>query len=180
MKSKTIASVRLLGGGHEQQKSNFKIVSKKLIVVALLIVGTTIIAQQKDRKHQGNAMEQFTIEQKSQLMLKKMTLELDLTGVQQKEMSIIISDKIATIESHKTEMKAMKEKGVKPTNDERFAMQIKMLDEQIASKKRVEKILNAKQFEKWAALRDDHQASRQGKRNGQTKGNQEGRPERKG
>ena len=153
---------------------------KKLFVMALLLVGTTIIAQERDRKHQGNAMEQFTPEQKSQSMLKKMTLELDLNVTQQKEMSVIISDKIATIESHKAEMKAMKEKGVKPTNDERFAMRMKMLDEQIATKKRVEKILNAKQFEKWASLRDDHQANRQGKRNGQTNGNREGRPERKG
>ncbi len=33
-------------------------------------------------------------------------------------------------------MKAMKEKGTKPTSDERFAMKSKMLDEQIAAKKK--------------------------------------------
>jgi hypothetical protein len=60
-------------------------------------------------------------------------------------------------------MKAMKEKGVKPTNDERFAMQMKMLDEQIATKKRVEKILNAKQFEKWASLKEEHKGPKAGK-----------------
>ena len=148
---------------------------KKLIVLALLLVGTTIIAQERNRKHQGNEMEQFTPQQKSQLMLKKMTLELDLNDSQQKEMSAIISDKIAKKEAHKAEMKVMKEKGVRPTNDQRFAMQMKMLDEQIATKKRMEKILNAKQFDKWTSLKQDHQKNRQGK----FQGNREGKPQRK-
>lgn len=127
---------------------------KKLFVLALLIVGTTIIAQERNSKRQGNAMEQFTPAQQSQLMLKKMTLELDLNDAQQKEMSTIISDNIAKKEAHKAEMIAMKGKGVKPTNDERFAMHIKMLDEQIAAKKRMEKVLNTKQFEKWNSFKE--------------------------
>jgi periplasmic protein CpxP/Spy len=147
---------------------------KRLIVLALLVVGTTIIAQERGRKHQGNEMEQFTPEQKSQLMLKKMTLELDLNEAQQKEMSVMISDKIAKMEAHKTTMKANREKGVKPTNDERFAMHMKMLDEQIATKKRMEKILNAKQFEKWTSLKEDHQESGKGKRQGKPQGKRQG------
>ena len=148
---------------------------KKLIVLALLLVGTTIIAQERNRKHQGNEMEQFTPQQKSQLMLKKMTLELDLNDGQQKEMNSIISDKIATMESHKAEMKVMKEKGVRPTKDERFAMQMKMLDEQIATKKRMEKILNAKQFDKWISLKEKHQENRKGKFQGKLKGKPQGK-----
>ena len=73
-------------------------------------------------------------------------------------------------------MKAMKEKGVKPTNDERFAMHMKMLDEQIAAKKRMEKILNAKQFEKWTSLKDEHKGNRQEKH----KGNKQGQRQRQG
>ena len=68
---------------------------KKLIVIALLLVGTTIIAQERNRKQHGDKMEQFTPEQQSQLMLKKMTLELDLNDAQQKEMTSFISDKMA-------------------------------------------------------------------------------------
>jgi hypothetical protein len=160
---------------HEHKKNNFKIVSKKLIVLALLVVGTTIIAQERGRKHQGNQMEQFTPEQKSQLMLKKMTLELDLNEAQQKEMSAVISDKITKMESNKEVMKVMKEKGVKPTNDERFAMHIKMLDEQIATKKRIEKILTAKQFEKWISLKERHQGSGKGKFQQKREGNPQGK-----
>nr|WP_315147895.1 hypothetical protein [uncultured Flavobacterium sp.] len=147
---------------------------KKLFVIALLMVGTTIFAQERNRKHQGNEMEQFTPVQQSQLMLKKMTLELDLNDSQQKEMSAIISDNVAKKEAMKAEMKAKKEKGVKPTNDERFAMHMKMLDEQIATKKRVEKILNAKQFEKWSTLKENHK----GNRPGNNRGNQQGKNQR--
>lgn len=147
---------------------------KKLFIIALLMVGTIIIAQERNRKHQGNEMEQFTPEQKSQLMLKRMTLELDLNDSQQKEMSTIISDNVAKKEAHKAEMKAMKEKGVKPTNDERFAMQMKMLDEQIATKKRMEKILNAKQFEKWTSLKEDRQEKQRGNHQGQKQRQRQG------
>lgn len=137
---------------------------KKLIVLALLIVGTTIIAQERNRKHQGEKMEQFTPEQQSQLMLKKITLDLDLIDSQQKEMSTIISEKSAKKEAHKAKMKAMRGMRVKPTNDERFTMQMKMLDEQIASKKRMEKILNAKQFEKWTSLKEERRENHQERR----------------
>ena len=157
---------------------------KKIIVLALLIVGTTIVAQERNRKHQGNAMEQFTPEQQSQLMLKKMTLELDLSEAQQKEMTTFISDKIAKKEVHKAERKAMKEKGVRPTNDERFGMAMKMLDEQIATKKSMQKILNAKQFEKWTSMKEKHQGNHQenfqGKQQDYRQGKRQGNPERKG
>jgi protein CpxP len=151
---------------------------KKLFVLALLLVGTTIIAQERNRKHQGNEMEQFTPEQKSQLMLKKLTLELDLNEAQQKDMSTVIADMNAKRAIHRDQMKAIKEKGVKPTNDERFAMQMKMLDEQIATKKRVEKILNAKQFDKWTSLKEEHQENRPERQKGNRGG--EGNPGRKG
>jgi hypothetical protein len=149
---------------------------KKLFVIALLLVGTTIFAQERNRKHQGHEMEQFTPEQQSQLMLKKMTLDLDLNDSQQKEMSAIFSEKIAKVAAMKTEMKAKKEKGVRPTKDERFEMAMKMLDEQIATKKRVEKILNAKQFEKWSTLNENHKGKRLGKRHG----DRENSPKRQG
>ena len=128
---------------------------KKLIVIALLLAGTSIIAQERNRKQHADKMEQFTPEQQSQLMLKKMTLDFDLNDTQQKEITVFIADKMAKKETHKAEMKVMKKKGVRPTNDKRFAMQIKMLDEQIVSKKRMEKILNAKQFEKWTSLNEE-------------------------
>ncbi len=63
---------------------------KKLIIAALLVVGMTSFAQDKKEmgtRHDRAEMEKFTPEQRNQLMLKKMTLELDLNASQQKEMS---------------------------------------------------------------------------------------------
>ncbi len=139
------------------------------------MAGMTIMAQPRNNKHQGNGMEQFTPEQRSELQVKKLTLELDLNESQQKEMKAFIADKNTKMEAHKTAMKAMKEKGTKPTSDERFAMKSKMLDEQIAAKKRMQKILNEKQFEKWTALKEEHQADRKGNRQGKHPKNQQRR-----
>lgn len=142
------------------------------MVMVLLMVGITIFAQERNRKQQGNDMEQFTPEQRSQLQLKQMTLHLDLNDAQQKEMKVVIADMNTKREAHRTEMKAMREKDVKPTADERFAMKMNMLDEQIAIKKRMEKILNPKQFEKWTALKEEHKGVR--------KGNHQGKQQRRG
>ena len=133
---------------------------KKLIVMALLMVGTTIFAQERNKKQQGNEMEQFTPEQRSELQVKKLTLELDLNELQQRDIKAFITDKNSKMQAHKSAMKAIKEKGTKPTRDERFAMKSKMLDEQIAAKKRMEKILNPKQLEKWTSLKGEHNENR--------------------
>ena len=134
------------------------------------MVGTIIVAQERNKRQQGDQRTPFTSEQRSQLMLKKMTLELDLNDSQQKEFKTIIAEKMSKMEAKKTAMKEMKEKGVRPTSDERFVMSMKMLDEQIATKKRMEKILNPKQYEKWTALKEDHQRDRIDKRRGYKKG----------
>jgi protein CpxP len=157
---------------------------KKIILMTFLMVGMTVLAQERNRKPLRDKMEQFTPEQRSQLMLKKMSLELDLNDSQQKDMSAMIADMSAKKEAHKTAMKAMKEKGVKPTSDERFAMKMKMLDEQIAMKKRMEKILNPKQFEKWNEMKERHMADRKENRPGKHQGKRQGKhpqnPQEKG
>lgn len=144
------------------------------------MAGMTIMAQPRDNKHQRNGMDQFTLEQRSELQVKKLTLELDLNESQQKEMKAFIADKNTKMEAHKTAMKAMKEKGTKPTSDERFAMKSKMLDEQIAAKKRMQKILNEKQFEKWTALKEEHQGNRKGNHQGNRQGRHPEKQQRRG
>lgn len=133
---------------------------KKLIIVALLVVGMTSFAQQgnKTDKRQGRAeMEKFTPEQRNELMLKKMTLELDLSAKQQAQMKSIIAEKSAKRESM---MKARKENKEKPSRDERFAMKSKMMDEQIAMKAKMKNILSAEQFEKWDSMKAKHHKKR--------------------
>ena len=125
---------------------------KKLIIAALLVVGMSAFAQDKkemEKRHHRDEMGKFTPEQRNQLMLKKMTLELDLNASQQKEMGKVIAEKSAKMEARMKEMKANKDSSTKPTSDEMFARKNRMLDEQIAMKERMKKILTPEQFKKW-------------------------------
>lgn len=129
---------------------------KKLIIVALLVVGMTSFAQNKKEigsRHHRDEMEKFTPEQRNQLMLKKMTLELDLNASQQKEMSKIIAEKSDKRQARIKEMKANKNSNTKSTSDEMFARKNRMLEEKIAMKDRMKKILNPEQYKKWEDMK---------------------------
>lgn len=129
---------------------------KKLIIAALLVVGMTSFAQNKKEIGSQNLrdeMEKFTPEQQNQLMLKKMTLELDLNASQQKEMSKIIAEKSDKRQARIKEMKANKNSSTKSTSDEMFARKNKMLEEKIAMKERMKKILNPEQYKKWEDMK---------------------------
>jgi Spy/CpxP family protein refolding chaperone len=123
---------------------------KKLFIVALLVVGMTSFAQERKARPERAQMEQMTPEQRNQLHLKKMTLELDLNASQQKEMSKIIAEQSAKREARMAERKATKDSAKKQlTSDELFAKKNKMLDEQIIMKERMKKILTPEQYKKW-------------------------------
>ena len=123
---------------------------KKLFIVALLVVGMTSFAQERKARPERVQMEQMTPEQRNQLHLKKMTLELDLNASQQKEMSKIIAEQSAKREARMAERKASKDSAKKQlTANELFAKKSKMLDEQIVMKERMKKILSADQYKKW-------------------------------
>jgi hypothetical protein len=132
---------------------------KKLIVAALLIVGMTSFAQDGKGRPERAGMEQLTPEQRNQLHLKKLTLELDLNASQQKEMSKIIAEQSAKKEARIAERKASKETGTKLTAEERFAKKSKMLDEQIAMKERMKKFLTPDQLKKWDEMKANKQSS---------------------
>jgi hypothetical protein len=127
---------------------------KKLIATALLITGMVSFAQDRPQhpvKREKAEMVKLTPEQRSILELKKLTLNLDLNASQQKEMGKVIADLDAKRQAGMAERKA--NKGKKLTADEIFARKNKMLDEQIATKERVKKILTPEQMEKWEKMR---------------------------
>lgn len=130
---------------------------KKLITVALLFVGLTSFAQEKvsreERKAQRAEMVKLSPEQRNQLQLKELTLELDLTTSQQKEMAKIIAEQGTKREAMKAELDSKKEGNKKLTTEECFVMKNKMLDNQIAQKEKVKKILTSEQLEKWEKMK---------------------------
>ena len=127
---------------------------KKLIITAVLLIGLSAFAQERTKNSGREKLEQMTPQQKNELRLKKLTLDLSLSASQQKEMGKIIAEMEAKREGFKKERLAKKEAGTNLTKDELFAMRTKRLDEKIAAKERVKKILDANQFEKWEKMQD--------------------------
>jgi hypothetical protein len=139
---------------------------KKLLVLALLVVGMTTFAQEVKPQEGKPGKERFTPEQRNQLVLKKMILELDLNTAQQKEMATIIAEQTAKHEALKKQREESKASGKKLSTDEKFAKVNKMLDEKIAMKTRVKTILNADQLVKWEKMQEKNEKKMRGKMKG--------------
>ncbi len=136
---------------------------KNSIVVLMLMVGLTAMAQTEGNRN-GREMNDMTPEQMATLQTKKMTLSLDLTDAQQTQIHALHLENAKTRKAKMEERKAKKEgeEKVKPTSEERFAMQNERLDRQIAQKERMKKILSKEQFDKWEKM-----ARHKGKHHGQ-------------
>jgi hypothetical protein len=134
-------------------------------------LSTATFAQEK-KQVAKESTEKLTVEQRNQLQLKKMTLDLDLNASQQKEMAVLIAEQSAKREAKMAEMKEKKAAQKKLTANEKFEMENKMLDSQIEMKEKMKKILNDKQMEKWEAgqqKRRAHMHKMKGKHNPEVK-----------
>lgn len=121
---------------------------KNLIVVALLSLTLSGIAQEKRAKNQVEHPE-LSMEQRTELQVKKLTLELDLSLKQQKEIATIVANQQAKREAFRIEVQNKRAENKKATADEKFAMRSKMLDERIAYKNEMKKVLSTEQLAKW-------------------------------
>jgi periplasmic protein CpxP/Spy len=129
---------------------------KKIILIALLAVGLTAFAQDKKEK--------MTTDQKATLASKKMKLELELNDKQTGDIKKIFKQQIEKREANKVEMEARKDERKRPTPDEIFEMKSKMLDNQMAMKAEIKKILTPVQFTKWEEIKEDRHEEIQEKR----------------
>lgn len=123
---------------------------KKLaIAVCLLTFSIQSYSQDEPKKSRRESLEQLTPEQRNELQVKKMTLDLDLTASQQKEMAALIKEESAKRDAKKAEMKANAATKKELTTAEKFELRSKMMDAQIEHKAKMKKILNKEQYEKW-------------------------------
>ena len=123
---------------------------KKVFIVTLLVIGMASFAQNRRERPSRDQIGQMTPEQRTQLHLKKMTLDLDLNTNQQEQIGKILAEQSAKREAMRAERKAKME----TAKADRFAMKNRMLDEQIEIKNKMKGILSAEQFAKWETLKD--------------------------
>jgi protein CpxP len=147
---------------------------KKLIFTLALITSLSFagIAQEKVSEKR-EATEKLSVEQRNALQLKEMTLNLDLTVSQQKEIAPIIAEQTTKMEAKRSEMKARKENKKTLTANEKFDLKNKSLDNQIEVKAKMKKILNADQMQKWEANKEKRKTQMH-KRGKQNKNNPQG------
>ena len=124
---------------------------KKLASIALIALFTISAFAQERRDRQQK--REFTVDQIAEIKTKKMTLLLDLNAQQQNQILEINKQKAAEHKAKKEARKAMKEREQKPTSDELFELKSKQLDDMIAHKAEMKKVLNAEQYETWLEAR---------------------------
>ena len=119
------------------------------ITSILVLVFALSFTMQAQKRGQGKMLADMSVTQKATLAVKKMTLNLDLSSKQQKEMFTLMQNQINDKAAEREQRKAMRESGKKPTSQEIFDMANAKLDKQIAFKNMVKDILNKEQFEKF-------------------------------
>jgi protein CpxP len=114
------------------------------ILVFIFVFTFTLQAQKKKAYKQ-----QLTLNQQTSLKVKKMTLALDLSDEQKKQVQPLLlaatTNKKAFMEKRKEARKDKK----KPTSDEVYAMKSQLMDNQIAMKRSMKSILNPTQFQRF-------------------------------
>ncbi|MCH3884374.1 Spy/CpxP family protein refolding chaperone [Tenacibaculum aquimarinum] len=150
---------------------------KQIITVVALMFAVTFTAQAQKKQKRGNS-EKLTVAQQADLKLKKMTLALDLTESQQSQLKPIIAEQAAERKAMQEKRKAMRDSDKKPKKlsaDERYAMQSKKLDKQIAMKSKIKNILNEEQFAKFEKKFAKQKGKMKRKMNKKRKGKKEDR-----
>lgn len=148
---------------------------KKLVIITVsLLVGFLTFAQEKEvqkaeRKARMENRESLSAEQQAELQVKRMTLDLDLNSKQQGEIKKIVLEQAKKREAKKEEWKANKENQKSISKDEKFAMKNQALDEQIAMKAEMKKILTAEQFVKWEAKQAERKDKMEKRKNAKGK-----------
>ena len=138
---------------------------KTLILAMMMVAGVTMNAQPNDAKkfdHKGPRTEHhepFTPEQRAELRAKHLTLALDLTDKQQKELQKLYVNQQKEREQFMALHKTDREAGKKPTPDELFALQNKRLDAQIVMQRAIKKILTQEQYVKYEQIKERRQAT---------------------
>lgn len=127
---------------------------KKFITTLMILAVTAIgFAQQQHKgelkKGMHSKMEKFTPEQMGEMRAKRLTLALDLSDKQQKELTKLFTENASEMKKNMEAKKADKEAGKEMNH---YAMMNNHLDAQIATNRKIKSILTEAQFDKYTAM----------------------------
>ena len=119
------------------------------ILVLVFVFSLTANAQRQNQGQRKGMKADYTPEQMATLHAKKMTLHLDLSDSQQRQVYKLVKDNAVERKAMREEMQKLRNSDEKLDSNQRFALESKRIDKQIAHKAEMKKILDKDQFEKW-------------------------------
>lgn len=134
---------------------------KTWILAMTMMAGMGMIAQTPadksfiQNRHERIQKEHLTPQQRAELKSKQLTLKLDLTDKQQKEVEKLLLTAENQKEDAFNQRLEARKTGMKPTSDERLVAKNRMLDARIAMKRELKKVLNTDQYAKLEKLKEE-------------------------
>ena len=127
---------------------------KKLILTLTLLTGVLLTAQERRPQMHHHKHNDLTAEQRATLQTKHLTLVLDLTDSQQKQVQKLKLEQEELRQSKRAEMKERREANDEKriSTEERYEHEVERLDQMIAFKAEMKSILNQSQYEKWERM----------------------------
>lgn len=121
---------------------------KKIIVLIALMVMTVTQAQEGRQGQRGERMKDVSPQEMATVQSKKLTLALDLSDQQEKDVYQILFKQAEKRKANKLS----REDREKLTDEQKKEARLKMLDEKIAVKRSMKKILNNDQYAEWEKM----------------------------
>ena len=126
---------------------------KKIIGFLSLTLLFSVYMNAQGYNQRANQRTNYSAEQRAELQVKRMALNLDLNESQQKAILELKLKQAKELEQKRAEFRAQKQSGTKISSDVRFSNEQNRLDRQMATKAEMKKILNKEQFSKWEKFR---------------------------
>lgn len=124
----------------------------KKIASIIVFAFVVVIATSAQQKRNVNRPV-LSVAQQTDLTVKRMTLALDLSEKQQEQLKPVIEKNVSERVSFLEKRKEARKERKKPSANEMYAFQSKMLDGKIAMKNSLKKILNKEQLEKFEKMK---------------------------
>ena len=120
---------------------------KNIASILVIVLAFSFTTQAQGKRNQLSATQQVN------LKVKRITLALDLSNQQQSLIRPLLMAQITEKEALMRDRKETRKAKRKPTADEIYAKKSKVLDDRIAMKNSMKKILNETQFKKFEKMR---------------------------